>query len=107
MEPSFRIVSDSFASHDYFAFHGNIDAQAETYLKELPLKVRRPVVKFDFSKAGRINSMGIALLLRCLKTIKEEKQADIHLLELSPTNTMLFKMTGVFFLAHPEKQTRQ
>ena len=51
--------------------------------------------------------MGIALLLRCLKTIKEEKQADICLLELNPTNTMLFKMTGVFFLAHPEKQTRQ
>jgi len=107
MEPSFRIVSDSCAGHDYFAFHGNIDARAETCLKELPRKVRHPVVKFDFSKTGRINSMGIALLLRCLKTIREEKSADIRLLELNPTTTMLFKMTGIFLLAHAEKHTVQ
>ncbi len=103
MENTFRILSTSAHDCDYFTFHGNIDAHAETSLKELPAKVRRPVVKFDFSRSGRINSMGIALLLRCLKTIKEEKRADIRLLELSTTNTMLFKMTGVFFLATSEQ----
>jgi anti-anti-sigma regulatory factor len=103
MPSTFKVTPNSSNSFDYFTFHGNIDAQAETQLKELPLKVRRPVVKFDFSKTGRINSMGIALLLRCFKTIKEEKQADIRLVELNQTNSMLFKMTGVFFLANPEK----
>jgi anti-anti-sigma regulatory factor len=102
MSTTFKVIPNSFDNIDYFAFHGNIDAQAEAPLKELPRQVQHPVVKFDFSKTGRINSMGIALLLRCLKTIKEEKQADIRLVELSPTNAMLFKMTGVFFLAKHE-----
>ena len=75
METAFSIVPRNVGSFDYFALHGNIDAQAEKLLKELPHKVQRPVVKFDFSKAGRINSMGIALLLRCLKSIKEEKKS--------------------------------
>lgn len=103
MNTRFKISPDSFGTYDYFALHGNIDAQAEALLKELPAKVRQPLVKIDFSRAGRINSMGIALLLRCLKTIKEEKKAEIRLLELNQTNTMLFRMTGVFFLAAPEK----
>jgi anti-anti-sigma regulatory factor len=102
MPTTFKITPNSLGNFDYFTFHGNIDAQAEAQLKELPRQVRHPVVKFDFGKTGRINSMGIALLLRCLKTIKEEKQADIRLVELTPTNTMLFKMTGVFFLAKHE-----
>lgn len=102
MSTTFKITPSSLGNSDYFTFHGNIDAQAEAQLKELPARVRRPVVRIDFSKTGRINSMGIALLLRCLKTIKEEKQADIRLLELTPMNTMLFKMTGVFFLANAE-----
>ncbi len=102
MHTALKITPASAGNFDYFTFHGNIDAQAETQLRELPAQIRGPVVKFDFGKAGRINSMGVALLLRCLKTIKEEKRADIRLVELTPTNTMLFKMTGVFFLAQPE-----
>lgn len=100
---AFNIVSDNFGEFDSFALHGNIDAQAEACLKELPGKIQHPVVKLDFSKTGRINSMGIALLLRCLKAIKDERKADIRLLGLNPTNTMLFKMTGVFLMAHVEK----
>jgi anti-anti-sigma regulatory factor len=99
METAFSLVSNSSGSHDYFTFHGNIDAQAETSLRNLPRKIQHPLVKFDFSKTGRINSMGIALLLRCLKTIKEEKKAEIRLVQPSPMNTMLFKMTGVLLLA--------
>lgn len=98
--------SDSF---DYFSFHGNIDATAETQLKNLPNEVRHPVVKMDFSKTGRINSMGIALLLRCLRTIKEEKKAEIRLIRPNEMNTMLFKMTGMFLLADLDNKvsTRQ
>jgi anti-anti-sigma regulatory factor len=103
METTFSIIPTNSGTHDYFAFHGNIDALAEGQLKELPRKVQRTLVKLDFSKTGRINSMGIALLLRCLKTIKEEKNAEIRLIQPNPMNTMLFKMTGLFLLADLEK----
>jgi len=93
--------SASAARHDYFALEGTIDAQSELFFKELPAKVRYGQVRFDFTKAGRINSMGIALLLRCFKEIRQAKQAEIKLEGLSPMNTMLFKMTGVFLLATP------
>ncbi|NJD90056.1 MAG: STAS domain-containing protein, partial [Geobacter sp.] len=65
--------------------------------------VKSPVVRLDFSSAGRINSMGIALLLRCLKSIREQQGSQIYLRELNPTNAVLFKMTGVFMLASHEK----
>ena len=89
------------APHDYFALEGTIDAQSEPFFKALPAKVRSPRVRFDFTRAGRINSMGIALLLRCFKEIRQEKHAEILLEGLSPMNSMLFKMTGVFLLATP------
>lgn len=103
MQTPFKVVSDSFGGVDYFAFHGNIDAHAEKELAAIPSRVTSRVVKLDFGKAGRINSMGLALLLRCLRAIKEERLAEVRLLELNPTNIMLFKMTGVFLLASAEK----
>jgi anti-anti-sigma regulatory factor len=87
--------------HDFFTLEGTIDARSEPFFRELPRKVRHSQVRFDFSRAGRINSMGIALLLRCFKEIRQGKQAEILLEGLSPTNAMLFKMTGVFLLATP------
>ncbi len=103
MNTTFRIEPADHGDLDYITLHGNIDAHAQEKLQELPGFVRHRLVKLDFSKAGRINSMGIALLLRSLKAIREEKQADIRLLALNPTNSILFKMTGVFLLASPEK----
>ncbi len=103
MSSSFEVTTRSWESMDYIELCGNIDASAEQQLLGLPALVRSPVVRFDFSRAGRINSMGIALLLRCFKYIREEKQAEIRLRELNQTNTILFKMTGVFMLASPEK----
>ena len=100
---TFRIVANSSVNADFFAFHGNIDAQSETLLKELPQRVCQPLVTLDFARTGRINSMGIAFLLRCLKKIKEEKKAEIHLKELNQTNALLFRMTGIFMLATPIK----
>ncbi len=99
METAFRVTSGRGTSCDLFSFHGNIDAQAEHLLKELPSRISRPVVRFDFGSTGRINSMGIALLLRCFKLIKEQKKAEIELVALNPMNAILFKMTGVFLLA--------
>jgi anti-anti-sigma regulatory factor len=99
MDMALKIEPANFNSYDYFAFVGKIDANAEAQLMELPLKIRQPLVKLDFRKTLRIDSMGISLLLRCLKTIKEEKKADIRLIQPNPMNTMLFKMTGVLLLA--------
>ena len=87
--------------HDYFALEGTIDALSEPYFKSLPAQVRHTLVRFDFRRAGRINSMGIALLLRCFKEIRQEKGAEILLEGLGPMHAMLFKMTGVFLLATP------
>jgi anti-anti-sigma regulatory factor len=103
MGSSFRVAACSRENADYIELHGNIDASAEQQLQGLPAMVQSQVVRFDFSKAGRINSMGIALLLRCFKHIREEKRAEILLRELNPTNAILFKMTGVFMLASHER----
>ena len=103
MNSSFRVISRSTESADYISVFGNIDASAEKQLQGLPEIVGKQLVQFDFNEAGRINSMGIALLLRCFKKIREEKNAEIILRDLSPTNTMLFKMTGIFLLASHEK----
>lgn len=92
-------ASSAVTAHDYFALEGTIDAHSEKLLKEIPSRVRHTRVCFDFSKAGRINSMGIALLLRCFKDIGS--RAEIRLEGLSPMHNMLFKMTGVFLLAAP------
>ena len=87
--------------HDLFRIEGTIDSQSEQLLKAIPAKVRHSQVTFDFSAAGRINSMGIALLLRCFKEIKETKKAEIRLEGVTQMHNMLFKMTGVFLLATP------
>jgi anti-anti-sigma regulatory factor len=94
-------TNGSAGSFDYFALDGTIDATTEGFFKDLPAKVNHRLVRFNFSRTGRINSMGVALLLRCFKEIREEKKADITLEGLAPMHDMLFKMTGIFLLASP------
>jgi len=103
MDNLFKIELTTDRDGTVVQFCGNIDAQAESRLKELPEQVAAPLVRMDFSKAGRINSMGIALLLRCLKNIRENCKAEIEVHGLSQVNNMLFKMTGVYLLAQPVK----
>ncbi len=86
-------------SFDCFVLRGNIDIHAETCFKEIPAHVQKTIVKLDFSQVGRINSMGIALILRCFKLIRDEQKAEILLTGLNTIHTMLFKTTGVFLLA--------
>ncbi|HEX9078250.1 MAG TPA: STAS domain-containing protein, partial [Desulfuromonadaceae bacterium] len=99
MEQSFRIDIRKGAGSDTVQFHGNIDAQADRHFEDLIRQVSANRVIMDFSTAGRINSMGIALLLRSIKSIKTEKKAEISIQGLNQINTMLFKMTGIFLLA--------
>jgi len=103
MESTFRVIARSTDYSDYITISGNIDATAEKKLQTIPAMLDTQIAYFDFSQAGRINSMGIALLLRCFRQIRDEKKAKIFLRELNTTNTMLFKMTGVFLLASLEK----
>lgn len=102
MEAAFRVETIKNGIGDAFAFHGNIDAHAEPDIMRIPELITSNSVEFDFSRTGRINSMGIAFLLRCMKNIKSDKKAEIRVSGLTPMNTMLFKMTGVFLLARPE-----
>jgi anti-anti-sigma regulatory factor len=105
--PSMRETSNALSMErdksspelEIFVFSGVIDARAEQLLLNLPTLVATAKVRFDFSRVKRINSMGIALLLRCFKRIREEKKADLLVANLNQVNIMLFRMTGVFHLA--------
>jgi len=87
---------------DFVNLSGTIDYDAGTHLEELPEQVNRPKIRVDFSEVGRINSMGIAFLLRCFKKLRDDKGAEISLTGLNSMHTMLFKMTGIFMLANSE-----
>jgi anti-anti-sigma regulatory factor len=99
METNFKVEFAKYPEFDSFIFYGNIDFHASNYFQSLPDNVVNSKVKLDFSQVGRINSMGIALLLRLCKKIKDEKKAEIILTGLNTIHAMLFKTTGVFLLA--------
>ena len=82
--------------------YGFIDIHAEEQFRNLGDRILGNKVIFDFSETGRINSMGVAFLLRCLKNLRERMDVEIRICGLNPVNAMLFKMTGVFLLASPE-----
>jgi anti-anti-sigma regulatory factor len=99
MEQKFRIEIQNGGSSDTIHFHGNIDSHADYLFAALPGRISKDSLVFDFSKTGRINSMGIALLLRSLKSLKSGKSVDIRIQGASQVNAMLFKMTGIYLMA--------
>lgn len=99
METVFAVERTGEAGVDIFMLRGNIDVHTEAEFRKIPGLVSGSRVRFDFSEVGRINSMGIAHLLRCFKRIKDGTQAEIMLTGLSTVHTMLFRTTGVFLLA--------
>jgi anti-anti-sigma factor len=102
MEKNFKMELRHGYDADFVNLSGTIDYDAGNSLEELLKIVKRPKVRVDFSRVGRINSMGIAFILRCFKALRDEKGAEISLVGLNSMHTMLFKMTGVFLLANPE-----
>lgn len=104
MEQAFRIDIRKDNGGDTIQFHGNIDAHADSHFSNLTQQVSSSRVIMDFSTTGRINSMGIALLLRSIKSIKAEKNIEVRVQGLNQINAMLFKMTGIFMLA-PETRS--
>jgi anti-anti-sigma regulatory factor len=102
MENNFKMELKRGYDADFVKLSGTIDYEAGNTLEELSELVSRPKIRFDFSRVGRINSMGIAFILRCFKKLRDDKNTEISLTGLNSMHTMLFKMTGVFYLATPE-----
>jgi ABC-type transporter Mla MlaB component len=102
MSEVFFITHETGDLSDTFLLRGMIDIHAGARLAALPEQVTGSKVRFDFSEVGRINSGGIAHLLRCFKKIRDGGTAEITLTGLSTFHTMLFKTTGVFLLARAE-----
>lgn len=99
MEQTFKIDLNRHGNSETALFRGNIDAHAEPHFEEFLRNVSTSNLTMDFSQTGRINSMGISFLLRSIKSIKAEKQAEVSIRGLNQINSMLFKMTGIFMLA--------
>lgn len=99
METVFKMDVESGRHGDTVRFHGNIDAQTIKHFEDLYPQITAANVVMDFSNTARINSMGIALLLRTIRNIKNEKNADVMIQGVSHIHTLLFKMSGIFTLA--------
>lgn len=99
MENRFKVDICKDHRVDYITFYGNIDSMAVPHFKELLHKISGDRVVMDFSNVGRINSLGIALLLRSISSIKTEKKAEVCIQGVNQINAILFKMTGIFLLA--------
>jgi anti-anti-sigma factor len=97
LEFKYEIHKDSMG--DNIRFFGNIDSFAEQSFEELLRQITGKRVVMDFSDTVRINSMGIAILLRSIKSIKDEKKAEVTVIGENKTNAMLFKITGIYMLA--------
>jgi anti-anti-sigma regulatory factor len=102
-DDSCTLSVDGEAGIHVFVLTGIIDARAQQILSGLEDRVTTPKVRFDFAQVKRINSMGIALLLRCFKQIRDRKQAEIRLSNVNEVNAMLFRITGIFLLADLEE----
>lgn len=99
MELEFKFETHKDSMGDNIRFYGNIDSHAEEHFNELFRQITGKRVVMDFSNTGRINSMGIAILLRSIKKIKAEKKAAITIAGENKTHGLLFKMTGIYMLA--------
>ena len=99
MDPEFKFEIHKDGMGDNIRFFGNIDSFAEPHFEELLRQITGKRVVMDFSDTARINSMGIAILLRVIKNIKEEKKSEVAVMGENKTNAMLFRMTGIYMLA--------
>jgi len=86
---------------DNISFYGNIDSHTEPYFEEIVQKITGKKVIMDFSNTVRINSMGIAILLRSIKNITTDKRSEVAVFGENKTNALLFKITGLYTLTTP------
>lgn len=77
-----------------FKLSGCIDARSDSALEVLRSVPAKTMVQLDFAGVQRINSMGLALLLKIFKQW-EANDTRIEVINLSRMNMMLFKITGL------------
>lgn len=99
METNFKMDIERNHNGDTVRFHGNIDAQTIKHFEGLYPQIKANSVVMDFSNTARINSMGVALLLRTIRSIKNDKKAEVMIQGVNHIHTILFKMSGIFTLA--------
>jgi len=104
MEPAFKFEIFKDRVGDNISFFGQIDSHTESHFEDLVRRISGRKVNMDFSNTDRINSMGIAILLRSIKKIKEEKNSEVVVFGENRTNALLFRITGVYMLTgqHPQ-----
>lgn len=76
-----------------FRLEGNIDAQAAESLREL-YELPQTAARLDFAGVQRVNSMGLALLLKLFEHC-ESQGVDIQVAHANRMTSMLFKMTNM------------
>ncbi|MDD5036404.1 MAG: PhnD/SsuA/transferrin family substrate-binding protein [Methylococcaceae bacterium] len=76
-----------------FSLHGNIDAHAGESLQGLHELTPGPV-RLDFSAVQRVNSMGLALLLKLFEHC-DGRGVSIQVVNANRMIAMLFRMTGM------------
>lgn len=101
MDPEFKFEIYKDSRGDNIRFYGNIDSLSEPHFEELVRKITGRMVIMDFSNTVRINSMGIAILLRSIKNIKSEKKSEVAIIGENKTHAILFKITGLYSLSTP------
>lgn len=78
-----------------YQFKGVLSAESQDEFKQMVEAAKSgSSMRLDFSKVDRINSMGIALLLKALKELKQGGKA----VEITGANEMIlvsFKMMGI------------
>jgi anti-anti-sigma factor len=98
MDPEFKFEFYKDSRGDSISFYGNIDSHSEPHFEELVQKITGKRVVMDFTNTVRINSMGIAILLRSIKSIKSEKKSEVSIIGENKTNALLFRITGLYTL---------
>ena len=76
-------------------FTGIISAESQAELEKLARDSEAArIVRLDFAAVKRINSMGVALLLKVLKQLKQAGKT-IHITGANPMTRTLFRMMGI------------
>lgn len=79
----------------FYQFRGIISAENQAEFKQLIINSQGSRhIRLDFAHVTRINSMGVALFLKCLKELKQEGKV-IHISGANKMTGMLFKMMGI------------
>ena len=79
----------------FYQFRGIISAESQMEFRQLVVACQGSrIIRLDFSHVTRINSMGVALFLKCLKELKQAGKT-IHISGANKMTAMLFKMMGI------------